>query len=290
MRHLTARIYTAGSRALLAAALVLPLLLSSCASRQPGGPIQPGFNMYSPQDDIELGQRASAQILQQVEVVNNRALQEYVAAVGQTLAQQPEAGSFPYKFTLILDDTINAFALPGGPVFIHTGLVKNSDNEAQLAGVLAHEIGHVALRHATNQASKAQIAQLPAVLAGVVIGDAGVAAQAARLGLDVGLASILLKYSRDAERQSDILGARLMSRAGYNPMEMANFFEKLQAQGGSRAPEFLSSHPDPGNRAQAVNEEIAVMPKRNYGQGTGRFQQMRAEVERQPRPRRPRGS
>jgi beta-barrel assembly-enhancing protease len=166
------------------------------------------------------------------------------------------------------DPAINAFALPGGPTFVNTGLIKSVENEAQLAGVMAHEIAHVALRHGTNQASKANLLQLPAMLAGAVLGNGSLLGQLTQLGVGLGFNSVLLKYSRDAENQADLLGAQMMARAGYNPLEMARFFEKLAAQGGgSRGPQFLSSHPDPGNRMRAVQEEIQTLPRKNYTNG-----------------------
>jgi predicted Zn-dependent protease len=197
-------------------------------------------------------------------VVDNQRLQSYVDQVGAKLAHQPLAEEYPYEFTLINDPSINAFALPGGPIFVNSGLVESADNEAQFAGVLAHEIAHVALRHATNQASKASLLQLPAALAGAAIGQGSVLAQVGQLGLGFGLNALMLKYSRSAETQADALGAQLMAGAGYNPLEMANFFEKLEAEGGSRAPVFLSSHPDPGSRRENVQREITGLPQRQY--------------------------
>src|SRR5688500_15290985 len=230
--------------------------LAGCASRHPEQAILPGFNVYSQDQEIALGQEAAAEIRKQVEVVNDQRLQRYISDLGQTLARQPQAGGYPYSFTLINDPSINAFALPGGPIFVHTGLLKAADNEGQAVGVLAHEIAHVALRHATNQASKATLIQLPAVLAGAAIGQNSTLGQLAQLGLGLGVNGFMLKYSRDAENQADAFGARLMADAGYNPIEMAQFFEKLEAEGGSGAPQFLSSHPNPGNRVKSVQAEI----------------------------------
>lgn len=262
------------------------LLSAGCAARRPGDPLRPGFNVYSKDQDIELGRQAAAEVSKQVEVVDNRELQGYVSSIGQRLAQQPEAGGYPYQFTLINDDSINAFALPGGPVFVHSGLVEAADDEAQVAGVLAHEISHVALRHGTNQASKASIIQLPAVLAGAAIGQESVLGQLGQLGLGLGVNSLIMKYSRDAETEADALGARLMAQAGYNPVEMARFFEKLQAEGGSRGPQFLSSHPDPGNRVQNVEAELRTFPQREYTAGTSsQFPRMKDLAKSLPPPR-----
>ena len=272
-------------RFLLALALAATLG-AGCATRRPGDPIRPGFNLYTPDQDIELGREAAAQIRSQVEIVSDRELQSYVAQIGQRLAAQPEAGTYPYSFTMINEKEINAFALPGGPIFVNAGTLEAADNEAQFAGVLAHEIGHVALRHATNQASKANLIQIPAVLGGAAIGQGSVGAQLAQLGLGFGVNSLLLRYSRDAETEADALGARIMAQAGYNPIEMARFFDKLEAQEGARAPQFLASHPDPGNRMQAVQAEIQTLPQRQYVADSGQFPHMKQEVAQLRPPRR----
>ena len=187
--------------------------------------------MFSVEQDIQLGKEAAQQVAQQYPVVQNQSLQNYIRRVGERLASQPDAQGFPYTFTLLHDQSVNAFALPGGPTFVFTGLLREADNEAQLAGVLAHEISHVKLRHGTNQASKANLIQLPAMIAGGMLGDGSILGQLAQLGIGLGANSVLLKYSRDAERQADALGARIMAQAGYNPIEMGRFFEKL---GGAR--------------------------------------------------------
>src|SRR5690606_32776504 len=130
------------------------IVLAACATRQPGDPLKPGFNQFSRDQDIDLGRQAAAEIKQQVDVVKNDTLQNYIRGLGLRLARQPEAEDYPYEFTLINEGSINAFALPGGPIFIHSGLLAAADTEAQLVGVMSHEIAHVALRHGTSQASK----------------------------------------------------------------------------------------------------------------------------------------
>jgi predicted Zn-dependent protease len=244
-------------------AFVLLVALVACAARKPGSPIQPGFNMFSKEQDVQLGREAAQQVRQQMPVVKDEDLQKYIRQVGARLSKTQPAGEFPYEFTLLNQKEINAFALPGGPIFVFSGLIRESDNEAQLAGVLAHEIAHVALRHGTNQVSKAQLLQIPAALAGVALPE-GALGQVIQIGLGVGLNGLFLKYSRTAENQADALGARIMAEAGYNPIEMARFFEKLEAKGGSGAPEFLSDHPSPGNRVKAVQAEIQTLPQRQY--------------------------
>lgn len=273
--------------------LLAALLFAGCAARNPGDPLKPGFNVYSKQQDIELGQQAAAEVRQQVPVVKNTELQNYISEIGKKLATQPGAGDYPYTFTLINEPSINAFALPGGPIFVNSGLIGAADNEAQVAGVLAHEIAHVALRHGTNQASKANLIQLPAVLAGMAIGQETVVDQIAQIGLGLGVNSLIMKYSRDAENQADALGTRILAEAGYNPIEMANFFEKLQEEGGSRPPQFLSSHPDPGNRVKKVQAEIQALPPSvtgNFGTSVGNFAQEKQLVAQLPKPPAPQQS
>jgi predicted Zn-dependent protease len=257
--------------------LVACATLIGCAARQPGDPLRPGFNLFSIEDDIEIGQQGAEQIEMQVEIVEDRDLQDYISRLGQALARHPQAGPFPYRFTLIRDPAINAFALPGGPIYIHSGLVVAAANEAQLAGVMAHEISHAALRHGTSQASRANLVGIAGVLAAGAGG--GALAGLGEFGVAFGISSVLLNYSRNAEREADALGARLMSDAGYDPIEMAAFFETLEAEGGARGPEFLSSHPSPGSRVQSVRAEIQTFPAGTYDAGTGRFAAFKRAVE-----------
>jgi predicted Zn-dependent protease len=266
--------------------MLFSVMVAACSSHNPATPPTPGFNVYSKEQDIQLGQQAAQQVRQQAEVVRNPELQDYISRLGQLLARQPQAGDFPYTFTLLNDPNINAFALPGGPTFVFSGLVRAADNEAQLAGVLAHEISHVALRHGTSEASKANLVSLPAALAAAIIGRGSLAAEAARTGVALGANALLLRYSRDAESQADELGARIMASAGLNPLEMARFFEKLQAQGGPGAPQFLSDHPDPGNRVANVQAVIRTLPQRSYDTHVGDFERVKSEVAQLPPPQR----
>lgn len=263
---------------------ILCLLLVSCGGRQPGDPLNPGYNVFSKGQDIELGRQAANEVRAQVDIVDDPELQQYIRDLGTRLARQPEAEDYPYEFTLINESSINAFALPGGPIFIHSGLIDAAENEGQLVGVLAHEISHVALRHGTSQASKAQMIQLPAVLAGAVMGQQSVWSQLGQLGVGLGLNALIMKYSRNAEKEADALGARIMAGAGYDPLQMARFFQKLEEEGGARPPILLSSHPSPGNRVRLVQEEMQTFAAGDYGYNTGRFPQMKQEVAQLPEP------
>lgn len=245
------------------------------------GPHQfhPGFNLFSKQQDVQLGQESAAEVRKKMTVVKDPFLNQYVNLVGKRLANSREAveSEFPFSFEVVADPSINAFALPGGPMFINTGLLKAVDNEAQLAGVMGHEMSHVILRHGTNQASKSQLIRLPAVLASKAAGGS-LTGQLAQLGIGLGANSVLLKFSRTAETQADLTGSHLMAEAGYDPREMARLFAKLSAQGGQRAPQFMSDHPNPENRQRAIAQEASHLPHRTYGYQTGDFKRMKEVV------------
>ncbi len=246
---------------------------------------KPGFNLFTRDQDVQLGKEAAGEIEKQAEVIDNKELTAYINSIGSKLAAQPQADKYPYTFKVVNDKSINAFALPGGPAFVHSGLIAAVDNEAQLAGVLAHEITHVALRHGTNQATRANLIQLPAVLASKVAGTDSMLGKLGQIGIGLGANSVLLKFSRTAETQADLVGAQIAAQAGYNPIEMARFFQKLEAEGGARGPQFLSDHPNPGNRMKAIEDEIRYMPQRSYGAETGQLARMKAIVAKLPPPK-----
>src|SRR3954470_11494702 len=163
------------------------------AARKPGDPLKPGFNLFNKQDDIKIGQENAKQVLQQYDVVKNPFLQDYVQRLGQKLASAPEAkqSGFQFTFTVLNVDEINAFALPGGPMFIYTGLLKAVDNEAQLAGVMGHEMSHVILRHGTHEATKANGVAIVAGGLGSLLGGGKLAESVVGLGAN----SVVLKFS-----------------------------------------------------------------------------------------------
>ena len=233
-----------------------------------------GFNVFSPQQDVQLGQEAKAQVEKTQPVWHDQRLDGYLANLGKKLAASPKAGQFPFSFEVVKDKNINAFALPGGPVFVNTATFAAASNEAQLAGVLAHEMSHVALRHGTNQASKGQIVQLLAGLAGKAAGSGGLLSTLTQAGIGLGANSLLLRYSREAESQADYNGAQIMADAGYDPVQMAEFFQKLETRGSEGAlAQFLSDHPTPGNRVKSVQDEVRQMPAKQYTNNSAEFQQ-----------------
>ena len=216
--------------------------------------LKPGMNFFSPQEDVELGRQVSQDAEKKIVMLNNRRVDDYLDRLGKRLAAVAPGEKYPYQFKCVNDASINAFALPGGFLYVNRGTIEAADNEAELAGVIGHEIGHVALRHGTNQASKSYLAQAPLAILGTFMGNNSVAAILAQVGTSFAASSILLKYSRDDERQSDLMGAQILYDASYDPRYVAQFFEKLDSKG--RGSDFFSSHPNPDNRIQNINTEI----------------------------------
>lgn len=238
----------------------------------------PPWNMYSPQTDVEVGKQAAAQAEKQLPILHDAHATQYLTQLGGKLARHMPGPEFPYSFHFVNQKDINAFALPGGPVFVNVGAACAAANEAQLAGVVAHEESHVALRHSTSIASKQQLAQVPLAILGGVAGS-GTAAQIAQLGAQMVVGGVFLKYSRDMESQADALGAQVMNAAGYDPRQMAQFFETLEAQGGSQSVQFLSDHPNPGNRRAAIEAEIPRLGSHPpYRDDSPQFEQLKSSL------------
>ena len=219
-------------------------------------------NKYKVEDDIKLGRDASRQVARQFPLVNDSQAERYVESVGERLVaaipsefRQP---SFDYEFDVVNARDINAFALPGGPMYVNRGMIEAARNEGEMAGVMAHEISHVALRHATAQATKQssignQLGTIGMILGGAILGGQG-GAQLGAMGAQI----MHTRYSRDYETQADILGAQIMANAGYDPRDLANMFQTIEQQrSGVGAPEWMSSHPNPGNRFQKINQEAS---------------------------------
>jgi beta-barrel assembly-enhancing protease len=220
--------------------------------------LKPGWNMLSAQQDVEVGQQTSRDAERQLPMLNNSRVDNYLNNLGRSLAAHAPGEKYPYQFKVVNDRAINAFALPGGPIYINRGVIEAADNEAQLASVIAHEISHVALRHGTNQASKAYVAQVPLAILGGALGSNSTGAVLAQIGAGFATNSLLLKYSRSAEIQADTMGTQILYDSGYDDRAMAQFFEKIQAEDTSGRPvEFFSNHPNPDNRIGRVNQEIA---------------------------------
>ena len=249
--------------------------------------LKPGWNMFSPQQDVEVGQQVSSDAEKQVPMMKDSRVDNYLNSLGHRLSAHAPGYKFPYTFKAVNDRAINAFALPGGHVYINRGVIEAADNEAQLAGVMAHETSHVALRHGTNQASKASAAQVPLGILGGLLGSNSTGAALAQLGAGFTVNSILLKYSRTAESQADLMGTQILYDAGYDPRAMAQFFEKIQAEDkGGSPPEFFSSHPNPENRTGRVDQEIDKLggPPRGAKTDSREFQDIKRYVLSRPAP------
>jgi hypothetical protein len=197
-------------------------------------------------------------VQKQSALCNDPKVDAYLTQLGKRLVSHLNTNGveYPWEFHCVNDRSINAFALPGGYVFINRGAIEAADNESQLAGVMAHELSHVALRHGTAQASKASFAQGAAGIFGSIFGGSTGGALLTQ-GVSLGAGSALLHYSRSAETQADVMGTQVLYDSGYDPRAMAQFFEKLgQESKGKNPPEFFSDHPNPDHRLERVDEEI----------------------------------
>lgn len=269
----------------LAAVAVLSLIFAPTAQAERTR-LKPGWNLFSPQQDVEIGRQVSADAERQLPMLNDARVDRYLNNLGRRLAAKAPGEQYPYGFKAVNDSAINAFALPGGLLYINRGTIEAADNEGQLAGVLAHEIGHVALRHGTNQASKAYAAQVPlAILGGALGSNQSIGAVLAQVGAGFAVNSVLLKYSRDAERQADVLATQILYDNGYDPRAMAQFFEKIQAESrGGRPPDFFSSHPSPENRAERLNTEVQNLggSPRGYRTNSDEFREIKRYMQSLP--------
>jgi hypothetical protein len=249
--------------------------------------LKPGWNLFSPQQDLQIGRQVSRDAERQVPMLNDPRVDNYLNNLGRRLAAHAPGERYPYQYKCVNSGEINAFALPGGFVYINRGVIEAADNEAQLAGVIAHETSHVALRHGTNQASKAYVAQVPLALLGGALGSNSVGAVLAQLGAGFALNSVFLKYSRTDETQADVMGTQILYDSGYDPRAMAQFFEKIEAEGKGKNPaEFFSNHPNPEHRIERVDEEIEKLggPPRNYKTDSAEFREIRRYVRSLPPP------
>jgi predicted Zn-dependent protease len=268
-------------------ALALLLLAASPGARADRTKLKPGWNMFSTQDDMALGLKASKDAQKQLPMCNNPQVDAYLTAVGKRLvAKAPTNGvQYPWEFHCVNDKAINAFALPGGYVFVNRGTIEATDNEAQLAAVMAHELSHVVLRHGTNQASKAQAMQLGLGAFGAFLGNDAKSQIIGELAA-FSAGSVLLKYSRAAETQADVMGTQILYDAGYDPRAMAQFFEKLEAEGksGGQIAQFFSDHPNPENRVGRVDEEISKLGNvsKNARRDSSEFHNAKAAVQKLP--------
>lgn len=261
---------------LLAALICQPVWLAAVTDR-PELP-NPGSPGMSKDQQTQLGLKGMAEVYKQMPVLpDSNPLTQYVQQLGRRLETViPQQYSWPYQFHVIQQKEINAFALPGGPIFINVGTITAADNEAELAGVMAHEMSHIYMQHSAKAAPKQTwagvLGALGGILGGSTVGDL------ARLGIQLGAGSLLLKYSRGDEAQADAVGAIIMYKDGYDPRAMAEFFQKLEKEGGANGPQFLSDHPNPGNRVAAVDREITDWPPKHYIETSPEFARVKQEA------------
>ena len=243
---------------------------------------EPGFNLFSPEQDVEIGRESAQQVAREMPPLGVAPVDAYVRDLGGRLASHAPGERFPYEFHVLNLRDINAFALPGGVVFVTRGTLEAVTDEGELAGVHAHEISHVALRHGTSQMSKAYNAKTGLGILQRILGGRG-ASNIGDIVTEVGglgLNTLFLKFGRTAETQADLTGAEIMAAAGYDPIDMESFFKRLAEQGPQRSPEFLSDHPDPGNRAQAIEQvRSAIKLSPNPITDTPAFHQMKAALK-----------
>jgi len=267
---------------LLWSVVLLPAALAYAQSTGPEFP-NPGNAHMSRDKQRALGLQAAAQVYQQMPVLPDSSPEtQYIRQLGQKLvATIPEEHSWPFEFHVVAQKDINAFALPGGPMFVNIGTITAAANESQLAGVMAHEMSHVYMQHSAKQASKAQTTSMLAGLAeaalGATVGGSagGLVGQLGQMGIQFGAEGLMLKYSRSDESQADAVGAMILYKAGYNPQALADFFKALETQGGKAPPQFLSDHPNPSNREQAIDREIKDWPPEQYAGDSPSFQKVR---------------
>ena len=220
--------------------------------------LKPPWNAYSPEIDVQVGKQNAAILEKRLPLCKDPKVDAYLTKLGMKLvAKLPTRGvQYPWEFHCVNSKEINAFALPGGYVFVNRGAIEVADNEAQLAAVMAHELSHVVLRHGTAQLSKAKLLQGTAGVFGAIFGGSTGGALLTQ-GVALGAGGVLLHYSRSDETQADVLGTQTLYDTGYDPRAMAQFFEKLESETkGKNPPQFLSDHPNPGNRVERVDEEI----------------------------------
>jgi beta-barrel assembly-enhancing protease len=273
-------------RLLRAKAIVVAICLSvSAVSAQTK--ITAPKNKYDPKDDVQLGREAAAEVEKQLPLMKDDNVTSFVSDIGERLVgsippelRHPE---FNYSFKVVNVREINAFALPGGPMYVNRGMIEAAKTEGEVAGVVAHELSHVALRHGTAQATKAtpyEIGTVAGAILGAIVG--GNVGSVIAQGTQFGLGAAFLRYSREYEKQADIEGSQIMARAGYDPRDMANMFKTIEQQGGSGGPQWLSDHPNPGDRYAYITKEAQALRVENARRDSGAFQSVQARLRQMP--------
>jgi hypothetical protein len=264
---------------MLAAALAAASTVLSAQTR-----VVPPANNYTPAQDVEMGRQAAADARKTLPLMRDDNVTSFVQDTGRRLVaaippplRHPE---FQYTFEVVNVKEINAFALPGGPMFVNRGMIEAAHTDGEVAGVMAHELSHVLLRHGTAQASKAtkyEVGQIAGAVLGAIVG--GGWGQVISQGTQFGLGTAFLRFSREYERDADLQGAQIMAAAGYDPNDMANMFKTIQKQGGAGGPQWLSDHPDPGDRSSYIAREAQALRVPNPIRTSREFQQVQAHLK-----------
>ncbi|MBP7146105.1 MAG: M48 family metalloprotease [Acidobacteria bacterium] len=250
-------------RAFAFAVLLLGLLLA-CATNPATGRRQ--LMLVGQADEVRMGREADPEVRAEFGVFEDPQLAGLVSRVGKDIASRTEQPDLPYSFTVLDSPIVNAFALPGGPVYITRGLLAHADDESEMAGVLGHEVGHVVARHGAEQMSRQQLFGAGLGLVSILRPDVGHYTDL----LGAGAQLLLLKYSRSAESEADRLGVRYLGRTGYDPLGMPRFLavlDRISERSGQALPNWMSTHPDPGGRVEATRALAAPLAKRRAKQG-----------------------
>src|SRR3954468_15758471 len=263
----------------LVAASLAAFVATSAAQTQVTAP----KNKYSPADDVKLGQEAAQQVEKEMPVMRDSQVNDYLSGIGRALAENipPEFrhSEFRYSFTGVNLKEINAFALPGGPMFINRGMIEKAHTEGEVAGVMGHELSHVALRNGPAQQTKAtpyEIGSIAGQILGAIVG--GTKGQIIGQGSQFMIGTAFLRYSREYEKQADILGSHIMANAGYDPRDMANVFKTIEQESGPGGPQWMSDHPNPGNRYEYINQEARTLRVSGARRDTPQFQNVQGHL------------
>jgi len=235
-------------RTVLATIALLPLATAAVGA----------LNLISVRDEIALGQRAQQDVRRQVPAFRDRVVSSYIESLGRSIAARADGPRFPYSFDVANRRDVNAFALPGGPIWVNRGTIDAAQTEAQLAGVIAHEVAHIANRHAAEQITKGTFANVGLGILGAVLGGSGTASQIAQMGAGMAAQATMMKFSRDDEREADMKALQYMKRAGYDPRGMVEFLRVLRAKQGrdpGAVSTFFASHPAPAERIRRLEQQ-----------------------------------
>jgi predicted Zn-dependent protease len=257
-----------------------------------GSNFKSGFNLFSRAEDVQEGRKAAAEVEKQLPLVKDPEVFNYVNDLGKRLATvAPNNYDYPWTFKVVNSSDINAFALPGGFIYVNRGAIESAENEAELAGVVGHEEGHVVMRHSTHRASELILAQYPLALMGGALGQGGALGALAKIGIGFSANSILLHNSRGAEAQADQVGAYICYHAGYDPRSMAQFFETIEKRYPQRTLEFFSDHPNPEHRIERIDAEIPELgPPRQWRSDSSEFRAIKEKLSKMPPAPKPKSS